>query len=50
MVIYFQNPENIAIHAPIREFYLNSIILEVVVGMAFLQNQIGSTWSHSNLK
>lgn len=29
MVIYFQNPENTATNAPTREFYLNSIILEV---------------------
>lgn len=29
MVIYFQNPENKATHAPIRELYLNSTILKV---------------------
>lgn len=50
MDIYFQNPENTVTYAPTKEFYLNSIILEVLVGMGSLQNQEGSIWSHSILK
>lgn len=34
----------------LEEFYLNSVILEVFVGMGSLLNQIGSIWSHLILK
>lgn len=50
MDVYFQNPENTVTYNPVRELYLNSIILEVLVGMGSLQNQEGSIWSHSILK
>ena len=50
MDVYFQNPENTVTYNPVREFYLNSIILEVLVGMGSLQNQEGLIWSHSILR
>lgn len=50
MDVYFQNPENTVTYNPVREFYLNSIILEVLVEMGSLQNQEGLIWSHSILR